>query len=113
MMTASIGKKANVTPSKKGSIIADNNILPDPDEALKLGKSISLIEISSNKESNEADDEERELEMLTSDNERTESKREVARSEKADEETTDDKEIHDDEEPSSWHRSLASNPDFL
>ncbi|GKC12801.1 hypothetical protein Tco_1009583, partial [Tanacetum coccineum] len=36
--------------------------------------------------------------MLTSDNERTESKREVARSEKADEETTDDKEIHDDEE---------------
>ncbi|GKE05145.1 hypothetical protein Tco_1397163 [Tanacetum coccineum] len=36
--------------------------------------------------------------MLTSDDERTESKREVARSEKADEETTDDKEIHDDEE---------------
>ncbi|GKE05144.1 hypothetical protein Tco_1397162 [Tanacetum coccineum] len=46
MMTASIGKKANVTLSKKGSIIADNNILPDPDEALKLGKSICLIELA-------------------------------------------------------------------
>ncbi|GKD15681.1 hypothetical protein Tco_1200088 [Tanacetum coccineum] len=39
------GKRATVTSTKKSSIIADDNILPDPDEALKLGKSISRTEV--------------------------------------------------------------------
>ncbi|GJV69048.1 hypothetical protein Tco_1484557 [Tanacetum coccineum] len=39
------GKKATVTPKKKSSITADDNILQDPDEALKLGKSISKTEV--------------------------------------------------------------------
>ncbi|GKD34545.1 hypothetical protein Tco_1250054 [Tanacetum coccineum] len=36
-----MSKKATVTPSKKGSITADDNIILDPDVALKLGESIS------------------------------------------------------------------------
>ncbi|GKC64341.1 hypothetical protein Tco_1096939 [Tanacetum coccineum] len=37
-------KKATITPSKKGSITAEDNIIPEPDVALKLGVSISLTE---------------------------------------------------------------------
>ncbi|GJQ93620.1 hypothetical protein Tco_0004759 [Tanacetum coccineum] len=37
-------KKKATTPRKKRSITADDNILPDPDEALKLGESMSLTE---------------------------------------------------------------------
>ncbi|GKB96820.1 retrovirus-related pol polyprotein from transposon TNT 1-94 [Tanacetum coccineum] len=149
-----IGKKATVTPSKKGSITAEDNIILDPDVALKLGESISLTKAeeqeeqrrvhetherivteksTSNEEANEADDEEKstgssegagitpevpdepkgssaaqadeddwgsegEIETLSSDDERTESKREVAESDKANEETDNDEEIHNDEE---------------
>ncbi|GKB55026.1 hypothetical protein Tco_0905779 [Tanacetum coccineum] len=32
------GKREAVTPKKKSSITVDDNIIPDPDEALKLGK---------------------------------------------------------------------------
>ncbi|GKB98960.1 hypothetical protein Tco_0985097 [Tanacetum coccineum] len=37
-------KKKTVTPRKKSSLTANDNILPDPDEAKKLAKSISLTE---------------------------------------------------------------------
>ncbi|GKE04822.1 hypothetical protein Tco_1396840 [Tanacetum coccineum] len=40
-----MSKKALVAPSKKSSITTDDNILPDPDEALKLGKSINITEV--------------------------------------------------------------------
>ncbi|GKF26115.1 hypothetical protein Tco_0082009, partial [Tanacetum coccineum] len=36
-------KRETVTPKKKSSITVNDNIIPDPDEALKLGKSISKI----------------------------------------------------------------------
>nr|GEV68435.1 retrovirus-related Pol polyprotein from transposon TNT 1-94 [Tanacetum cinerariifolium] len=39
-----MAKKANVTPSKKCSIIVEDNILLDPDESLRLGESMSLTE---------------------------------------------------------------------
>ncbi|GKA65046.1 hypothetical protein Tco_0764753, partial [Tanacetum coccineum] len=38
------GKKAAVTPKKKSSISAGDNIIPEHDVALELGKSMSLIE---------------------------------------------------------------------
>ncbi|GJU44846.1 hypothetical protein Tco_1202112 [Tanacetum coccineum] len=43
-------KKRKNAPRKKSYIIADDNILQDPDEALKLGKSISLIETEEQEE---------------------------------------------------------------
>ncbi|GJU36693.1 hypothetical protein Tco_1185047 [Tanacetum coccineum] len=43
-------KKKKDAPKMKSSITADNNILPDPDEALKLGKSISLTEVEEKEE---------------------------------------------------------------
>ncbi|GJR72532.1 hypothetical protein Tco_0084897 [Tanacetum coccineum] len=36
------GKRATATLMKKGSIIADDNIIPNPEDALKLGNSISI-----------------------------------------------------------------------
>nr|GEU53927.1 Gag-Pol polyprotein [Tanacetum cinerariifolium] len=39
------GKRAIVTSTKKSSIIADDNILPDLDESLKLGKSLSRTKV--------------------------------------------------------------------
>ncbi|GJR34666.1 hypothetical protein Tco_1210350 [Tanacetum coccineum] len=39
-----VGKKAT-TPRKKSSITTDDNILPDPNEVLKLGESMSLTEV--------------------------------------------------------------------
>ncbi|GJS01881.1 hypothetical protein Tco_0318389 [Tanacetum coccineum] len=38
------GMKATTTPTKKGSITTEENILFDPDEALQLGESMSLTE---------------------------------------------------------------------
>ncbi|GKC99991.1 hypothetical protein Tco_1170266, partial [Tanacetum coccineum] len=38
------GKKATVTPKKKGSITVDDNIILEPDVAFELGKSISRTE---------------------------------------------------------------------
>nr|GEX12324.1 hypothetical protein [Tanacetum cinerariifolium] len=38
------GKKAAITPKKKSTFTADDNIIPDPDVALELGKSISKTE---------------------------------------------------------------------
>ncbi|GKD23754.1 hypothetical protein Tco_1225457 [Tanacetum coccineum] len=38
------GKKTTITPKKKGSISADDNIILEPDVALELGKSISQTE---------------------------------------------------------------------
>ncbi|GKC13345.1 hypothetical protein Tco_1010127 [Tanacetum coccineum] len=35
------GKKAAITPKKKSSFTTDDNIIPNPDVALELGKSIS------------------------------------------------------------------------
>ncbi|GKA37750.1 hypothetical protein Tco_0724315 [Tanacetum coccineum] len=35
------GKKAAVTPKKKSSITADDNIIPKPNVAFELGKSVS------------------------------------------------------------------------
>ncbi|GJT44336.1 retrovirus-related pol polyprotein from transposon TNT 1-94 [Tanacetum coccineum] len=43
-------KKKNNAPRKKSSITADDNILPDPDEALKLGDFISLTEVKEKEE---------------------------------------------------------------
>ncbi|GKC93885.1 hypothetical protein Tco_1159327 [Tanacetum coccineum] len=43
-------KKKDTTPRKKSSITADDNILPDLDEAIKLGKSISLTEVEEQEE---------------------------------------------------------------
>ncbi|GKB17235.1 hypothetical protein Tco_0851158 [Tanacetum coccineum] len=43
-------KYGGVVPRKKSSITANDNILPDPDEALKLGKSISLTEADDQEE---------------------------------------------------------------
>ncbi|GKC68516.1 hypothetical protein Tco_1101114, partial [Tanacetum coccineum] len=45
-----IGKKAIVTPSKKGSITDEYNIILDPNVALKLGESISLTEAEEQEE---------------------------------------------------------------
>ncbi|GKE64799.1 hypothetical protein Tco_1518960 [Tanacetum coccineum] len=39
------GNKRTVTPKKKSFISADDNIIPEPDAALKLGKSISKTEV--------------------------------------------------------------------
>ncbi|GJU26673.1 hypothetical protein Tco_1165294 [Tanacetum coccineum] len=36
--------KATITPKKKSLLIADDNIIPEPDVALELGKSISITE---------------------------------------------------------------------
>ncbi|GJX27071.1 hypothetical protein Tco_0233367 [Tanacetum coccineum] len=168
-----MGKKATVNPSKKGSITADDNIIPDPDVALKLGESISrteaeeqkearrvherlVIKMTSNNEEEgrmirrrssgvvirytpkvsldetldqsqklkgssegagitlevpdelkgssaaQADEDDwgskGEIKTLSSDDERTKSEREVAESDKADEETDNDEETHNDEE---------------
>ncbi|GJQ99821.1 hypothetical protein Tco_0522806 [Tanacetum coccineum] len=38
------GNKQAVTHKKKSSISADDNIIPEPEVALELGKSISIIE---------------------------------------------------------------------
>ncbi|GJX45561.1 hypothetical protein Tco_0262237 [Tanacetum coccineum] len=43
-------KKNKDAPKMKSSITADGNILPDPDKALKLGKSISLTEAEEQEE---------------------------------------------------------------
>ncbi|GKA44167.1 hypothetical protein Tco_0736891 [Tanacetum coccineum] len=45
-----IGKKATITPSKKGSITAEDNIILDPNVALKLGESISLTKAEEQEE---------------------------------------------------------------
>ncbi|GKA12920.1 hypothetical protein Tco_0692466 [Tanacetum coccineum] len=39
------GKKQAVIPKKKGLISADDNIIPEPDVAFELGKSMSLTEV--------------------------------------------------------------------
>ncbi|GJU18183.1 hypothetical protein Tco_1146149 [Tanacetum coccineum] len=44
------GMKTNAVPKKKGSITADDNIIPDPEEAFKLGKSISITEAEEREE---------------------------------------------------------------
>ncbi|GJW02351.1 hypothetical protein Tco_1561207 [Tanacetum coccineum] len=44
LSTGQKGKKASVTPKKKSLISADDNIIPKPDVALELGKSISQTE---------------------------------------------------------------------
>ncbi|GJW80324.1 hypothetical protein Tco_0144299 [Tanacetum coccineum] len=156
-----ICKKATVTPSKNGSITAEDNIILDLDVALKLGESISLTKAEEQEEhrrvhethklikrpaqtvsTKEKFDQpqklkgilmlseaaqlgsnmqnasksskreyriqqmstgsskgaEGEIETLSSDDERTKSEREVAESDKADEETDNDEEIHNDEE---------------
>ncbi|GJZ23732.1 hypothetical protein Tco_0561191 [Tanacetum coccineum] len=38
------GKKATITPKKKSSITANDNLIPEPDVAFELGKSISKTE---------------------------------------------------------------------
>ncbi|GJX18602.1 hypothetical protein Tco_0221279 [Tanacetum coccineum] len=38
------GKKSTVTPKKKSSITVDDNLIPEPDVAFELGKSISKTE---------------------------------------------------------------------
>ncbi|GJR38515.1 hypothetical protein Tco_1214199 [Tanacetum coccineum] len=47
---ASQGKKQAVTPKKKSSIYADDNIIPEPDVALELGKFISRTEAKDQEE---------------------------------------------------------------
>ncbi|GJW77908.1 hypothetical protein Tco_0139590 [Tanacetum coccineum] len=159
------GMKSTATPTKKGLITAEENILSDPDEAVQLGESMSLTEAEIAKEERrvhethaslvigrekaseipkgssegsgskpEVPDEPKDKSkglskgvgitpevldepkgkyavhdrsnddwgsdeevILSSDDERTESEREVAKSDKADDETFDEKEVHDDE----------------
>ncbi|GJX35239.1 hypothetical protein Tco_0246796 [Tanacetum coccineum] len=43
-------KKKDTVPRKKRSFTAADNILPDPDEAIKLVESISLIEAEEQEE---------------------------------------------------------------
>nr|GEZ98872.1 hypothetical protein [Tanacetum cinerariifolium] len=64
------GMKTPATPNKKGLIITADNIIPDPEEALKLGKLIS----------------------------KTKSEEDAAKSEKADEKTANEEELHSDKE---------------
>ncbi|GJU90036.1 hypothetical protein Tco_1302459 [Tanacetum coccineum] len=44
------GTKAAITPKKKGSFTANDNIIPDPDVALELGKSISKTKAEEHEE---------------------------------------------------------------
>ncbi|GJY75299.1 hypothetical protein Tco_0480415 [Tanacetum coccineum] len=44
------GTKVADAPKKKGSFTADDNIIPDPDVALKLGKYISKTKAEEHKE---------------------------------------------------------------
>ncbi|GJS38613.1 hypothetical protein Tco_0563656 [Tanacetum coccineum] len=45
ILGGSKGKKQAVIPKKKGLISADDNIIPEPDVAFELGKSMSLTEV--------------------------------------------------------------------
>ncbi|GJR67902.1 hypothetical protein Tco_0013967 [Tanacetum coccineum] len=87
-----IGKKVTITPKKKSLMIAEDNIIPDPDVALKLGESISLTKAEEPEEQRRVHETH---ECIVTEKS---SKSEVAESDKADEETDDDEEIHDDEE---------------
>ncbi|GJX42576.1 hypothetical protein Tco_0257566 [Tanacetum coccineum] len=40
------GKGATTTPKKKSSISADDNIIPEPDVAFELGKSVSRTDLT-------------------------------------------------------------------
>ncbi|GKA86934.1 hypothetical protein Tco_0808645 [Tanacetum coccineum] len=118
-----MGKKDIVTPSKKGSITADENIILDPDVAPKLGETISRTEAEEQEEARRvhetherlvtkttSNDEEEgrvirrqssgvvirdtlKIETLSSDDERTKSDQEKAESEKV-----EDKEVYDGKE---------------
>ncbi|GKE32847.1 hypothetical protein Tco_1452169, partial [Tanacetum coccineum] len=105
---------------KKSSITAEDNIIPDPDEAFKLGNCINLTMAEEQDEQRrvhetherlvtektasdeESDEEEVEIKTLSSDDERTEPNKKKAESEKADEEIADediaDDEVKDNEE---------------
>ncbi|GJR75153.1 hypothetical protein Tco_0087518 [Tanacetum coccineum] len=111
--------KATATPTKKGSITTEENIIFDPNEALQLGESMSLTEAEiaieeqrlhethaslvigreqASEVDNEAGSDEDEV-IISSDDERTESEREEAVSEKAnDKGMKDDDEMHDKED---------------
>ncbi|GKE33835.1 hypothetical protein Tco_1453157 [Tanacetum coccineum] len=100
-----MGKKATVTPSKKGSITAEDNILLDPDEALQEVTCEADIGSSEPKGSAAPDKSDEldcgskgEVEILTSDDERTKSDKEINVSEQADKEH-DDEETADTEKP--------------
>nr|GEV16934.1 hypothetical protein [Tanacetum cinerariifolium] len=96
-------KKKNV-PTMKGSITAEENILFDSNEALKL-RSMKVFDKPKGKsaahDKNDDDWGSNEEEViLSSDDERTKSQREVAESDKADDETDDDEEVHDEDRKS-------------
>nr|GEZ82966.1 hypothetical protein [Tanacetum cinerariifolium] len=105
-----IDKKGNVTPMKKSSITTKDNIILDPDVALNRGESISLTKakkqpkllgepIEFNK-SQHAQGSKGEVETPLSDDERTKSDREKAKSVKTDKEIVDEEQNdgeHDDE----------------
>ncbi|GJU49418.1 hypothetical protein Tco_1219235 [Tanacetum coccineum] len=99
--------KTNAVPKKKCSITADDNIIPDPEEAFKLGKENPKLKWKAAGITPKVPDEpkgksvaqdddwgsDEEEHKISSDDERTESEKEAAKSEKADEE-----EVHSDEE---------------
>nr|GEW71544.1 hypothetical protein [Tanacetum cinerariifolium] len=110
-----MGKKATITPSKKGSITAHDNLILDTDVALKLGESISrnkakeqekarrvyesyeLTERATSDEVSNEEGSEGDAEIISNVDERTDADKEVAKSDKVDEGNNDDQEIYDDE----------------
>nr|GEV49525.1 hypothetical protein [Tanacetum cinerariifolium] len=97
------GMKTPATPNKKGLITAADNIIPDPEEALKLGKLISKMEVPDEPKGKTADQDDdwgsdEEEEIICIDDEETESEKDAAKSEKTDEKTTNEEEVHSDKE---------------
>nr|GEV94706.1 hypothetical protein [Tanacetum cinerariifolium] len=86
------GMKTPATPNKKGLIIAADNIISDPEEALKLGKLISKTKEDASK-SEKADEKTANEEELHSDKEVYTDEEELH----ADNEAHDDEYVHDDE----------------
>nr|GEW08051.1 hypothetical protein [Tanacetum cinerariifolium] len=107
--------KATATLTKKGSLFAEENILSNPDESLELGVSMSKTEAEiENKERHlyethvslvigrEQDSKDYILQQnhkgsSKGSGSKPESEREVAETNKADDETVDDEEVHDEE----------------
>ncbi|GKE97910.1 hypothetical protein Tco_0021261, partial [Tanacetum coccineum] len=95
-----MSKKALVAPSKKSSITTDDNILPDPDEDLKLGKSINRTEVEIAEEKrqvHETHDKPQKLKGIQGSNEEVETISSSDDEEHGDEEVHEEK-GHDDEE---------------
>ncbi|GJZ07517.1 hypothetical protein Tco_0541310 [Tanacetum coccineum] len=96
------GTKANATPKKISSITADEDIIPDLEEARRRPTGVVTLPMHRYAVSSLMDTAYRGLDeeeiILTSDDERTKSKREVAGSEEFDEEKANEEYVHIDDE---------------